>query len=229
MHPVVTKVETELPMLLQTNSYIVPKDKRAEHSRLLQRFRQCLARLGCEHFEAYEQVGANWSGNETTGRFVQLMRFKDRKQQQQVQMAEKNDAIAQALIKEFCELINFPYQQQQGLFAVGFYQGVMPLNSPLRQPPGVETGEPTSLPRASTDAADQNGAPSAPPPLPIDEVHPPDIHGENTNAPNMQSLTADSTTGGPSLEGLEIIDEAAAHDDATGEIDPQSLRTERSR
>ena len=38
MHPVVTKVETELPMLLQTNSYIVPKDKRAEHSRLLQRF-----------------------------------------------------------------------------------------------------------------------------------------------------------------------------------------------
>jgi hypothetical protein len=122
-------------MLLQTNSYIVPKDKRAEHARLLQRFRQTLARLGCDHFEAYEQVGANWSGAETTGRFVQLMRFKDRKQQQQVQAAERSDPVAQQLIKEFCELINFPYQQQQGLFAVGFYQGIMPLNSPLRQPP----------------------------------------------------------------------------------------------
>src|SRR3954471_9740315 len=112
-------------MLLQTNSYIVPKDKRTEHARLLQRFRQCLGRLGCEHFEAYEQVGANWSGSESTGRFVQLMRFRDRKQQQQVQAAERNDPAAQALIKEFCELINFPYQQQQGYFAVGFYNSVL--------------------------------------------------------------------------------------------------------
>src|SRR3954454_21864089 len=122
-------------MLLQTNGYIVPKDKRTEHARLLQRFRQTLHRLGCEHFEAYEQVGSNWSGSETTGRFVQLMRFKDRKQQQQVQAAERNDATAQALIKEFCELINFPYQQQQGLFAVGFYQGIVPLSGAVRQPP----------------------------------------------------------------------------------------------
>src|SRR4051812_30768927 len=152
-------------MLLQTNSYIVPKEKRAEHARLLQRFRQCLARLGCEHFEAYEQVGANWSANETTGRFVQLMRFKDRKQQQQVQMAEKNDPIAQALIKEFCELINFPYQQQQGWFAVGFYQGVMPLNSPLRQPRGLDAGESAPLAPIAEGSADQNGAPAAPPPL----------------------------------------------------------------
>ena len=48
-------------MLLQTNSYIVPKERRAEHQRLLRRFRQTLARLGCEHFEVYEQVGANWT------------------------------------------------------------------------------------------------------------------------------------------------------------------------
>jgi hypothetical protein len=122
-------------MLLQTNSYIVPKDKRDEHARLLARFRQTLLRLGCEHFEAYEQVGSNWSGTETTGRFVQLMRFKDRKQQQQVQAAERSDATAQALIKEFCELINFPYQQQQGLFAVGFYQGIVPGSVGVRQPP----------------------------------------------------------------------------------------------
>src|SRR5437763_293682 len=116
-------------MLPQTNSYIVPKEKRAEHARLLARFRQCLARLGCEHFEAYEQVGANWSGNETTGRFVQIMRFRDRKQQQKVQTAERSDPTAQQLIKEFCELINFPYQQQQGLFAVGFYTSALPVAS----------------------------------------------------------------------------------------------------
>src|SRR3954471_22672357 len=151
-------------MLLQTNSYIVPKDKRAEHARLLQRFRQTLARLGCDHFEAYEQVGANWSGD-TTGRFVQLMRFRDRKHQQQVQAAERSDASAQALIKEFCELINFPYQQQQGLFAVGFYQGVSALSGPMRQPPEI------------TDAS-QHTAPAAPPPLPTEEIHPPDVHGE---------------------------------------------------
>lgn len=120
-------------MLLQTNSYIVPKEKRAEHARLLTRFRQTLARLGCDHFEAYEQVGANWSGSETTGRFVQIMRFRDRKHQQQVQAAERSDSSAQALIQEFCELINFPYQQQQGLFAVGFYTSVLAV-APARGP-----------------------------------------------------------------------------------------------
>jgi len=145
-------------MLLQTNSYIVPKDKRTEHARLLQRFRQTLTRLGCEHFEAYEQVGSNWSGTETTGRFVQLMRFKDRKQQQQVQAAERNDATAQALIKEFCELINFPYQQQQGLFAVGFYQGIGALSGPSRQPP--PHGQPVAMEPGLVEedlAADSSG------------------------------------------------------------------------
>src|SRR5881275_850569 len=112
-------------MLLQTNSYIVPKDKRAEHTRLVQRFRQTLARLGCEHFEAYEQVGANWSGGESTGRFVQLMRFRDRKHQLAVQAAERSDAGAQALIAEFCELINLPHQQQQSMFLTGYYLGVV--------------------------------------------------------------------------------------------------------
>jgi hypothetical protein len=146
-------------MLLQTNSYIVPKDKRAEHARLLQRFRQTLARLGCDHFEAYEQVGSNWSGTETTGRFVQLMRFRDRKHQQQVQAAERSDTAAQGLIKEFCELINFPYQQQQGLFAVGFYQGIMPLNSPLRQPPGEAGQTDPEPPEAAGEAAPEAGQP----------------------------------------------------------------------
>ena len=116
-------------MLLQTNSYIVPKDKRAEHARLVRRFRQTLARLGCEHFEVYEQVGANWGGGESTGRYVHIMRFRDRKHQLAVQAAERNDAAAQALITEFCELINFPYQQQQGLFAVGFYQSALPVTA----------------------------------------------------------------------------------------------------
>lgn len=113
-------------MLLQTNSYIVPREKRAEHARLIRRFRQTLTRLGCDNFEIYEQVGHNWSSGESTGRFVQIMRFRDRRHQLAVQGAERTDATAQALIAEFCELINFPYQQQQGLFAVGYYQGVLP-------------------------------------------------------------------------------------------------------
>src|SRR5947208_3740459 len=114
-------------MLLQTNSYVVPKDKRAEHSRLVRKFRQTLGRLGCDQFDVFEQVGANWAGGETTGRFVQMMRFRDRKHQLAVQSAERSDPTAQALIAEFCELINFPYQQQQGLFAVGYYGSVLPV------------------------------------------------------------------------------------------------------
>lgn len=117
-------------MLLQTNSYVVPKDKRSEHARLLRKFRQTLSRLGCDHFEAYEQVGSNWSNGETTGRFVQIMRFRDRKHQIAVQSAERSDPAAQQLIQEFCQLINFPYQQQQGLFAVGFYSSALPVAPP---------------------------------------------------------------------------------------------------
>ncbi len=114
-------------MLLQTNSYIVPRDKRAEHQRLIRRFRQTLKRLGCDHFEVYEQVGPNWSNSESSGRYVQILRFVDRKHQLSVQQAERADPTAQAVIADFCDLINFPYQQQQGLFAVGFYTSVLPV------------------------------------------------------------------------------------------------------
>lgn len=116
-------------MLLQTNSYVVPKENRVEHARLLKRFRQVLERIGCERFEIYEQVGSNWSAGETTGRFVQIMHFRDRQHQLAVQTAERTDPAAQELISEFCELINFPYQQQQGLFAVGFYRSILPFTS----------------------------------------------------------------------------------------------------
>jgi hypothetical protein len=138
-------------MLLQTNSYIVPKDKRSEHTRLLQRFRQTLARLGCDHFEAYEQVGQGWATGEPTGRFVQLMRFRDRAHQQEVQSAERTDPAAQALIREFCELINFPYQQEQGLFAVGFYRDIFSTEATRSMAEPVQaqlSGDPIPMPRA---------------------------------------------------------------------------------
>jgi hypothetical protein len=114
-------------MLLQTNSYIVPKEKKTDHARIMRRFRQTLLRLGCDHFEVYEQVGSNWSSSDSTGRYVQILRFVDRKHQLAVQAAERSDPTAQAVITEFCDLINFPYQQQQGLFAVGFYTSVLPI------------------------------------------------------------------------------------------------------
>jgi hypothetical protein len=132
-------------MLLQTNSYIVPKEKRTEHARLLARFRHTLAKLGCDQFECYEQTGTNWSQGESSNRFVQIMRFRDRKHQQQVQAAERTDPTAQALIKEFCELINFPYQQQQGYFAVGFYTSVLPVAA-LRVVPSEEPSPDAALP-----------------------------------------------------------------------------------
>jgi hypothetical protein len=166
-------------MLLQTNSYIVPKEKRAEHARLVRRFRQTLARLGCDHFEVYEQVGANWGSGETTGRYVQIMRFRDRKHQLAVQAAERNDAGAQALINEFCELINFPYQQQQGLFAVGFYQSVLPVSTrpaPGAQPASQDAPE-VDASAATDEVSDESAAPESTDDEPPSEV---DLGGDDT-------------------------------------------------
>ncbi len=113
-------------MLLQTNSYIVPAERRAEHARLIRRFRQALTRLGCDQFEVYEQVVPTEPGG-SNGRYVQIMRFRDRQHQQAVQAAERTDPGSQQIIADFCELINFPYQQQHGYFATGFYTSVLPV------------------------------------------------------------------------------------------------------
>lgn len=137
-------------MLLQTNSYIVPKEKRAEHARLMVRFHQCFRRLG-SLFEVYEQTGPHFSGD-GGGRFVQIMRFRDRRHQQEVHAREKEDKVAQRLISEFCELVNLPYQQQQGLFVAAFYSGV------LRDRPG----DLSELPEPSSSSPGDAPAPAAP-------------------------------------------------------------------
>lgn len=173
-------------MLLQTNSYIVPRDRRMEHARLLRRFRQTLMRLGCDHFEVFEQVGANWSSGETTGRFVQIMRFRDRRHQLAVQAAERADPAAQAVVREFCELINYPYQQQQGLFAVGFY------TSFLRTPPASPAPIADELSQGMDEA--DNGEP---PPLTGEQG------GAETDSLRMNVERAEGIVGSPEAE-LEI-------------------------
>ncbi len=125
-------------MLLQTNSYIVPKDKRAEHARLMQRFRQCFKRLGSV-LEVYEQTGPNFSGD-AGGRFVQIMRFRDRHHQQEVQALEQKDAVAQQLIADFCRLVNLAYQQQHGLYSATYYVGVL-RDRPSDKPELLVSGE----------------------------------------------------------------------------------------
>jgi hypothetical protein len=141
-------------MLLQTNSYVVPKEKRVEHARLVRRFRQALARHGCDQFEVYEQTGTNWSSDQTSGRFVQVLRFRDRREQLAVQAAERNDPVCQAIIAEFCELINFPYQQQQGLFAIGYYSSVLGPTKALPQQASV--AEPAAVSDQVTTPAPAN-------------------------------------------------------------------------
>ena len=88
-------------MLLQTNSYIVPADRKADHARLIRRFRQTLSRIGCDQFEVYEQVGPNWSPGSTT-RYVQLMRFRDRQHQQAVQAAEPERS---GIAADYCRIL----------------------------------------------------------------------------------------------------------------------------
>jgi hypothetical protein len=112
-------------MLLLTNSYVVPREKRDDHARLVKRFRHILATLGCDQFEVYEQVGPNWAGADASGRFVQIIRFRDRRHHQLVHDAEQVNPDAQAIIREFAELINLPYQEHQGLFAIGYYASVV--------------------------------------------------------------------------------------------------------
>ncbi len=178
-------------MLLQTNSYIVPRDKREEHARLVRKFRQVLLRLGCDSFEVYEQVGTNWAPGEATGRYVQIMRFHDRKHQQAVQAAEKADKGAQHVIREFCELINFPYQHQHGLFASGFYQSII-APAPAR-------------PASTTRPRPRSSAPIPPPP-PVAGSSASTTPAEPANPamPSPADPDEDEPRGGepPCLEGL---------------------------
>jgi len=177
-------------MLLQTNSYIVPPDKRAEHARLLRRFRQVLTRLGCESFEVYEQVGSNWNTAEISGRVVQIMRFRDRRHQLAVQAAERNDPVAQAVIAEFCNLINFPYQQQQGLFAVGFYNAVIPAATPRGH--------------AERDAHEAGEAKNAAAAAPAADVAPPAVSTEDL-ADSEAMAAIDAAAAAPALHAEEPV------------------------
>jgi hypothetical protein len=187
-------------MLLQTNSYIVPREKRMEHARLLRRFRQVLLRLGCDHFEVFEQVGANWSSNETSGRFVQIMHFRDRKHQLAIQAAERADPTAQSLLREFCELINLPYQQQQGLFAVGFY------TSFLRMP------QRTDAPGASGQAA---------PELPSQNEPAPHVEGSSPSAPDVPESAESIPMPGIAEESADTTEPSGL--DVNAEPDTQAV------
>ncbi len=148
-------------MLLQTNSYLVPPEKRDEHVGLMKRFAQILHRLGCERFEIVEQMGPEWTPGEV-GRCVQLMQFRDRKHQQQVQQAEQTDPDAQAVIAEFVALLDIPYQQDQGYFASGYYESILPgvasatEHAPVHHAPMHAAAEPPAsapspAPRGPTD------------------------------------------------------------------------------
>lgn len=137
---------------MQTNSYVVPPDKRAAHARLLKEFRRTMARLGCDLFEVYEQAGPNWDVSRRDGRFVQILRFRDRAHQAAVQAAEREDAEAQRRISEFCELINFPYQQEHGLFAVGFYTEMDP-DEPIQRAAPLAQERPAAPPVPVPDDA----------------------------------------------------------------------------
>lgn len=143
-------------MLLQTNSYVVPKDKRQEHERLVRRIRQTLLRIGCDQFEVYEQVSANWAPIKGGARFIQIMRFRDRQHHHEIQQAEKNDPAIQELINEFMQLIDLPAQQAEGDFAMGHYSRISapppqelapteqaphaPTSAPSSEPPGEDVG-----------------------------------------------------------------------------------------
>ena len=209
-------------MLLQTNSYIVPKDKRAEHARLLRRFRQVLTRLGCDSFEVYEQVGSNWNTAEITGRVVQIMRFRDRRHQLAVQAAERNDPAAQAVIAEFCELINFPYQQQQGLFAVGFYNAVLPMGPRGQEAQDAQEAHDASDTQDLSEERPGSHAPEAPqPPHGADlaaAVAPAGVMAAGQAA--VDEIAERPVEPSPAADAPSIPDEVALHDEVLSAVAP---------
>ena len=219
-------------MLLQTNSYVVPKEKRAEHARLLTRFRQTLARFGCDDFEVFEQSGSNWTTQETTGRYVQMIRFRDKKHHMEVQAAERTDPTAQKVIAEFCELINFPYQQQQGLFAVGFYTTVIKTAADRRIPsPRPQTSDLAKTTAPTIAGATAATAMAAAPADPATEILDEGIEEENGIAgrigPDSTTEAVDAeldelTETEPTdieLDDLDLADEPATEVDVISEAE----------
>ncbi|HEX4055258.1 MAG TPA: hypothetical protein VHX86_13425 [Tepidisphaeraceae bacterium] len=202
-------------MLLQTNSYVVPREKRVEHARLLRRFRQALLRLGCDHFEVFEQVGANWSSADTTGRFVQIMRFRDRKHQLAVQAAERNDPTTRALLQEFCDLINFQYQQQQGLFAVGYYTSFLRMPSQAMAAPPAATEEAPVATEEAPAATEEAPAATEEAPPATEEAPPP-----------LEAFAAESdTNGNPEPEEAAIPSLVIPEPEPENETEPEPAST----
>lgn len=215
-------------MLLQTNSYIVPKEKRTEHARLLQRFKVLLAKHGCEHFEAYEQVGANWAGSEASGRFVQIMRFRDRAQWIAVQQAEKEDPQAKQLIAEFCELVNLPYQMQAGLFSAVYFTGVITHHTPQKAVPPTRRAaiSPVAMTAAGAAgavaaeqvaeaASEEEQAPA--PEVPVSDLPGTDLPEKDDTAFAAAAIAEESRDDAPS--DLADLAEAVAEDSTSAPAD----------
>lgn len=111
-------------MLLQTHAYVVPRDRRDQHARLMRRLQDAMRRIGAS-FEVFEQVGPGFAASdEGSGRYVQVMRFRDRRHLQAVQTAEKTDPAVQALIIEFCSLVDYQGQLATGTFMPGYYAAI---------------------------------------------------------------------------------------------------------
>ncbi len=115
-------------MLLQTNSYLVPRDRMAAHDELMRRFAACFARLGVAEgaFELFRQTSAEYRPDTAAAaqRVTQILRFDDRKQQEAVHEAEAHDAEAAALVGELRKLVDLDEQAARGHFTSSYYASV---------------------------------------------------------------------------------------------------------
>lgn len=85
-----------------------------------------MRRIGA-NVEVYEQVGPAFSpAEEATGRYVQVIRFRDRRHLVAVQAAEKSDPVLQSIIAEFVVLVDLAGQQAAGTYLPGYYSAVTP-------------------------------------------------------------------------------------------------------
>jgi hypothetical protein len=127
-----------------------------------------------------------------------------------VQAAERNDAAAQALINEFCELINFPYQQQQGLFAVGFYHSVLPVASP--RVAATQAGDPAAAAAVVDEAPATDEGPLEP-----------EVADADASEPlGNDDVTIDAAPAVPAPEAEVDLDDVDVRDDDPSSDEPST-------
>ncbi|MEM7808642.1 MAG: hypothetical protein AAF561_11060 [Planctomycetota bacterium] len=126
-------------MLLQTNSYLVPRHRLREHDDLMRQFVACFRRLGVADgaFEVFQSLDHEYRqhDNQPHQRITQILRFRDHDQQQAVHRAEASDPEAAELVEKLRRLVDLDEQAARKQFTSNYYGQIILTGSPQASAP----------------------------------------------------------------------------------------------